>query len=414
MTRTYALLLSFAATLSAPSALRAQFAEDFDSQATAFVTIQSQPDTTVTFVDYSNMTVGSTSFSLPEAPRPIGGSAPTRGVLVRANITGGAAAAVNILAGNTPVSFSGRYRLSFDAWQNVPTSPVPGGSTEQLLWGVGLDTTAPIEARNTRLSGTMGVWGWLCGDNGYGTEDAAIFQDGTELADLGDTQTGEGVPFNEAFDQPLVPGAPNHAAANQWVRVDVEVDPSGVRVFFNGVEFFNQPGLSPRGFAMIGYEDPFGSVGTDPDGQWCVFDNFRVCSPLSCGGPGTASTQGTATAGQILNGSASPSVGCPVTIRLRGGPANAAVMLAIGEPAASTIPLIVGSCALGVEVGPIILTTLLEMTNGVGSAQHSIEVPNSVGVFGYCGQRYGFQYFWLDSSACRVAHTEGLVLTIGS
>ena len=41
-------------------------------------------------------------------------------------------------------------------------------------------------------------------ENGYGTEDAAIFENGTELNDLGDTQLGEDAPFNEAFDSNAV------------------------------------------------------------------------------------------------------------------------------------------------------------------------------------------------------------------
>ena len=258
----------------AVSGARAQFAEGFDLQVIADVTIQNEPDTIVTFVDYSNMTVGSTNFSIPEAPRPVAGSLPTRGLLVQCKVTQGAAAAVNVVAGATPISFSGRYRLSFDAWINVPL-PVPGGSTEQLLWGVGVDDFAPIEARHNRGGGTVGVWGWLAGENGYSSEDAVINEGDVPQGVLGDLVAGQGVPFNEAFDSNAI-GGPNGCAANTWVRVDIDVDANGTRVFYNGAQFFDVPNVPLPGFAMIGYEDPFASLGSQPDGQWCLLDNFRV------------------------------------------------------------------------------------------------------------------------------------------
>ena len=132
----------------------------------------------------------------------------------------------------------------------------------------------------------MGTWGWLAGENGYGTEDAAIFENGTELADLGDTQLGEDAPFNAAFDMPVTPGAPNNAAANQWVEVDILVVGGNVSVNFNGVEFFNQDSAATDGFAMLGYEDPFGSITSAPDGMFGLFDNFvvkEVPEPASAG-----------------------------------------------------------------------------------------------------------------------------------
>lgn len=163
------LLLTSITALIATGALRAQFAEGFDSQATANVTIQAEPDTNVMFVDYSNMTVGAASFAIPEAPRRLAGSLATRGVLLQANLATAVTSAVNILAGSTPIAFAGRYRVSFDAWVNVPT-PVPTGSTEQLLWGVSVDGVAPIECRHNLALGAAGVYGWLAGENGYSAE----------------------------------------------------------------------------------------------------------------------------------------------------------------------------------------------------------------------------------------------------
>ncbi len=252
------------------------YGEAFDSSA-ADVTILTQPDTSVDFIDYSLL-------GIPESPRMVPGSAPTRGVQIRANSGDGtaAAAAANVLAGNVPISFTGNYVMSFDAWMNVPvtdngdgTFSAPSGSTEQLLHGVGTGDSI-VEARNTRFSGTAGTWGWLAGENGYGSEDSAIFIDGTEAADLGDTQAGEDGFFNDAFDAPLFPGAGNDAPANSWVEVDVEVFNGMVSVSFNGVEFFSIASTSTDGSVALGYEDPFSSITSDTAGMFGLFDNFVV------------------------------------------------------------------------------------------------------------------------------------------
>ena len=254
------LVLAAATTLIAAGALRAQYAEGFDSQAAANVTILAEPDTAVAFVNYSNMTIGASFFSIPEAPRRLPGTAATRGVLIQANITTSVTSAVNILAGTTPIPFSGRYRVSFDAWINVP-NPLPAGSTEQLLWGVSVDGVTPIEARHNLALGAAGVYGWLAGENGYATEDSVICEGGLRLGQRGDQQPGNSAYFNGAFNQPVTGGITN-APANQWVRVDIDVDALGVRVFYNGVEFHNvTPATLPvAGFAMLGYEDPFASL----------------------------------------------------------------------------------------------------------------------------------------------------------
>jgi len=251
------------------------FSEAFDD-ASADVTILQQADTDVRFVDYGNLTVGSSNFSIAEAPRALAGGAATRGVLMRANIVSGAAAGINLLAGSTPISFSGNYTVSFDAFMNVPL-PLPNGSTEQLLWGVGVDNAGPLEALNQSGSGTIGTWGWLTAENGSGTQDAGISMNDTELADLGDSQLGEDTFFNAAFTMPA--GGINNAAANSWVEVDIVVADGSVSVFYNGVEFFSEASASTDGFAMLGYEDPFSSIGSEPDAQWAIFDNFVVVVP---------------------------------------------------------------------------------------------------------------------------------------
>ena len=403
-------LLPLSIGLLAATGLRAQFSEGFDSQATADVTVLTQPDNIVTFVDYSNMTVGSSTFNLPEAPRRIPGTAATSGVLIQCNVTASAASAVNLLAGATPILFTGRYRLSFDAYINVPL-PLPGGSTEQLLWGVGVDNIAPIEARNNRGTGTNGIYGWLAGENGYSTEDACINNGDAILLDLGDTQPGENVPFNEAFDSNSI-GGPNGAAANTWVRVDIDVDANGVRVYHNGVMFFDATIATPNGYAMIGYEDPFNSLGTNPDAQWGVLDNFRVTTPSGCGMLGTSIKQGTATTGEIL-GDAPPAISAPMTVRLRGGPTSSVVFLMGGLPSPVTIPVPLGpTCTVGSEL--LTLDAILGVpTNGDGGSILTLEVPDNPAL---CGQSLGFQYLWLEfaNPACPFVVSDGLAVTFGS
>jgi len=405
------LLLASTATLIAASAARAQYAEGFDSQAAANVTVQAEPDTAVMFVDYSNMTIGATPFSIPEAPRRIAGTAPTRGVLIQANLTAAAASGVNILAGVTPIPFSGRYRVSFDAWINVP-NPLPSGSTEQLLWGVSRDGAGPIESRRNLALGAAGVYGWLAGENGYASEDSVICEGSLRLAQRGDNQPGNAVFFNEAFNQPVVGGV-NNAPANQWVRVDIDVEPLGVHVYYNGVEFHNvTPSQTVAGFAMLGYEDPFNSLGSNPDAQWGLFDNFRVIVPGGTNVLGSATLQGTASGtGQIRNGAAPPAIGAPMTLRLRGGPANGFALLNMGFPSPITIPVPIGACTLGSEI-IVGLGIVFRPTDALGNGEHTIALPAATGLEGV---DFGFQFFYLDpASPCGISHTEGISMHIGS
>ena len=160
----------------------------------------------------------------------------------------------------------------------------PDRSTEQGVWGVGAGNIIP-EGRNTREVNLEGTWGWIANDNGYGTEDTAIWGtdpgDGVhkELADLGDTQLSEEVPFNMAFDAPIATGAPNRAPGNSWVEVDIVVMDGTVSVNFNGVEFFSEESTTTDGFALLGYEDPFSSSSTvieAREGLFGLFDNFVV------------------------------------------------------------------------------------------------------------------------------------------
>lgn len=412
------LLLASTATLIATGAATAQanYAEGFDSQAGADVQIWNETDTIVTFVDYGNMTVGATSFNIPEAPRRIPGSAPTRGVLMQCNLTLGSRAGVNILAGATPITFSGRYRLSYDCYIKV-ANPVPTGGTEQCLFGVGTDgsdgtTTNPIESRGNRGTGAQGVYGWVTGENGYTFEDASINEGATNLEQYGDLQPGEDIYFNEAFNQPVA-GGTNNAAGNQWVRVDVDVDGNNVRVYYNGILFFDEAAtLAPTGFAMIGYEDPFNSISASPDEQWCLVDNFRVVDPTGCAAAGVSAIQGAASgATEILNGGGEPIIGHPFTIRLRGGTSSGFALLNAGLPSPVTIPLPFAGCTLNTEVVGTFFNLLIG-TDALGNGEFTINVPLDTN---FCGAAFGFQFYSTSAATpCGVEHSAGLSMTIGS
>jgi len=239
------------------------------------VTILADTDTASAFVDYSNFTVGAQSFNIAEAPNSVGGAA-TRGMLLRANISAGAGAAINVLLGSTPQSFSGDYRLTYDVWMNSTLGQAPQtGTTEQTLWGIGVNNTGALEAATGRGNGAVGTYGWLTSENGSGSEDSAINANDVELADIGDTDSAAAAAlFNAAFTN--VFGTPNAAAVGQWVSVAIESNAGNVSVRYNGVEFFNEASAATTGFAMFGYEDRFSSVANPGDFSWGLYDNVVV------------------------------------------------------------------------------------------------------------------------------------------
>ncbi len=106
------------------------FADNFDANtAPNWIVNKSSADTAIAFnYDYS-------ALGIPSAPHSTGST--TRGVQMKANLTSTSVAALSISPTNQ--SFSGDYRLHFDAWINV-NGPLPGGgasSTEFLTAGVG-------------------------------------------------------------------------------------------------------------------------------------------------------------------------------------------------------------------------------------------------------------------------------------
>lgn len=259
------LAAAVAVALSATSA-SAQFFTDGLDDVSAW-TVATQPDSTAAVVDYSTL-------GIPEAPNMVAGSGATTGVRFDANLTAGSASAANLIGavsgGNADLALA-TYEVQFDMWINVGV-PIPSGGTEQGLWGIARTTGAAL-GRNNRAADGDGIWGWIAGENGYGTEDAAIFDGSTELADLGDTQPGEDVKFNNAFTSNF--GSAD-APANSWVTVKISVNNGEVITSFNDVQFFRESGLVTAGDVMVGYEDPFGSLSGDPANQFGIIDNVII------------------------------------------------------------------------------------------------------------------------------------------
>lgn len=259
------LAAAVAVALSATTA-SAQFFTDGLDDVSAW-TVATQADSTAAVVDYSTL-------GIPEAPNMVAGSGATTGVRFDANLTAGSASAANIIGavsgGNADLALS-TYEVQFDMWINVGV-PIPSGGTEQGLWGIARTNSTAL-GRNNRVADGDGIWGWIAGENGYGTEDAAIFDGSTELADLGDTQPGEDVKFNNAFTSNF--GSAD-APANSWVTVKISVNNGEVITSFNDVQFFRESGLVTAGDVMIGYEDPFGSLSGDPANQFGIIDNVII------------------------------------------------------------------------------------------------------------------------------------------
>ena len=257
------------------------YSEGFDSEEVAKVSTVADFDTEVTYVDYSSFTIGEVEHSIPEAPNQIPGSAATRGVVIRCNLESGSPNGVNITAADAPdgdpITFSGNYTLKYDMYLSLDPGADRGsaGTTEVGIWGIGTNDDV-INSRFTRNDFlTVGTWGWVATEGGFGTEDAIFIIDTFPQEEkLGDLTSPD--LFASAFPagSPILTD-PN----NSWVAVEVTHIDGNVTVKFNGVTFFDLPSEQTEGFAMFGYEDPFGSLTFSPDYQFGLFDNFVVQDP---------------------------------------------------------------------------------------------------------------------------------------
>ena len=146
VTNLYGSATSSVVTLAVYPPQATVFADNFDANtATNWIVNKSSSDNAVAFnYDYSALGIAS-------APHSTNGT--TRGVQLKANLTLGVCAALSISPTNQ--SFSGDYRLHFDAWINV-NGPFPGGgasSTEFLTAGIGTAGNRVEWTTNTSADG---------------------------------------------------------------------------------------------------------------------------------------------------------------------------------------------------------------------------------------------------------------------
>lgn len=209
--------------------------------------------------DYS--TVG-----IPAAP----GGTSTTGVLFEVNTTDnggdqGESVAIFPLAGDLP---SGSYRVSYDAYFVVEATN--GGSTEFGLLGVhtaavnapgdqGLNDDIPFDLG---VSDGNGLAWKVSGDGG-------AFNDFHRFADVGNTDTGSqtGLGGFDALPDGTIPGLGGpigDGPQGVWVELAIERVGARIEVSINDYVFdtiFDPTGVLDAGTIMVGYSDPFNSVG---------------------------------------------------------------------------------------------------------------------------------------------------------
>lgn len=217
----------------------------------------------------------------------------------------GAAAAVNLYPTN--VSFSGNYAVRFD--MNVIEGYNPNYTTEGILFGInhsgeatnwwaGSALLSGWGPHNSEVWESDGVWYWVSVDGLSG------FGDYTELTGVGGKLPNSGwqileqqsnTPFYNNFktNDFTGTGGPglvangsyfNGYSAYNWANVEIRqyngvvtlsIDKIPVTVYTNATAFTN-------GTVMLGYEDPYSSVGTLDSAVY--YSNLRVVS-ISSGLP---------------------------------------------------------------------------------------------------------------------------------
>jgi GH25 family lysozyme M1 (1,4-beta-N-acetylmuramidase) len=271
----------------------AVFADDFEvNTATNWIVNQSSSDTAVAFsFDYS--TLGITS-----APHSTGGT--TRGVQLKANLKLGVCAALSISPANQ--SFSGDYRLHFDAWLNV-NGPFPGGgasSTEFLTAGIGTSgdrtewtTNANADGVYFSADGDGGVSGnsTTFGDySGYLGKNWQNISSGIYAAGLLDNASayyssiftnGSAAPLLQQALYPQQTGRLNTGTFGlAWHDVIVSKRGSTVNWSVDGISFATITNVTfTASNVFVGFWDPFASLTDNTNLSFGLVDNVRVEVP---------------------------------------------------------------------------------------------------------------------------------------
>ncbi len=233
---------------------------------------------------------------LPEAPNSRMGDLSTRGVRMRANLVQIPEAA-EITLSPTGQSFSGSYRLRFDAWTNYDANERINGSsagtTEFIGGGVGLGAAETLPLNGYSMLATN--------DGGSGS-DWRVFTDGAFLngTDMPAGSRNGSDPYYTDFLPGVAPpmaqaqdAFPEGVAGSpgfQWLTFEIFVTqddkvlftierPDQSRLRIAQLLTADFPGVGTDGNIGIYYADLFSSVSSRPDLAFGVIDNVIVETP---------------------------------------------------------------------------------------------------------------------------------------
>lgn len=262
---------------------------------------ESSSDNTVTFgYDYS-------ADGIPEAPHSQGGDVGTSGVKLEANNTDFVSGAVDYTLYPLGQSFSGKYQLRFDAWQNYNTFDLEqsggAGTTEFLGGGIGYDPNGGILGVGHQIITTNdGDSGsdYRAFKGGYFVAHAEMVNGSRNATCCGPTGGYETLFPDDSGTPPAVQGqtgTPNNnrpgTSAFQWFTHTISVDGDIIRhqmtndsgltrnivVYDNTLLDPNGPAVGTDGNISIYYGDLFSSVSPHPAHTFGIVDNVVVSVP---------------------------------------------------------------------------------------------------------------------------------------
>lgn len=274
------------------------FSDSFETNSAANWTVnKSSGDLAVAF-SFNYSTLG-----IPSAPHSSGGT--TLGVQLKANLTLGVVAAISISPTNQ--SFSGDYRLHFDAWINS-NGPFPAGgasSTEFLTAGIG---TAGNRVEWTGSGSTAD--GYYFSADGDGGVSATSTTTGDYSGYIGKTwqNAASGIyaagsldnlnsyytnAFSSGITAPALQqssyaqqtGAINSGALGfAWHDVIVSRRGSTVDWVVDGIRLATISNATlTTSNVCVGFWDPFASLTDNTNLSFGLIDNLRVEAPLNSG-----------------------------------------------------------------------------------------------------------------------------------
>ncbi|MCA9292853.1 MAG: hypothetical protein KDA20_03470 [Phycisphaerales bacterium] len=239
------------------------------------------------------------AIGIPEAPNSRGGDAATRGVKLEAN-TGEPAESAEMNLFPIGQSFSGDYRLRFDAWMSFDVTGGQIGSTEFLGGGIGYDSaTAGIGSGVQMIATGDGGSGsdWRAFKDSFFLTQDAMVAGSRNAADPYYTNFLPGVAPPVGSGQPAIAGF-DGSPAFQWVTwqftvygdmVDIGIiKPNGDQRLIARIDVTDisdgSSGATRDGNIMLYYGDIFTSVSPAPQFTFGLIDNVLVTTEIPAPG----------------------------------------------------------------------------------------------------------------------------------